>query len=76
MTKLIIQQDIEQAIEQARSACAKQGKDSRECAARWDIVEELQAALADRQQLQKQKNSLEQYCDQHPEAIECRIYDV
>ncbi|NET31796.1 MAG: hypothetical protein F6K19_07310 [Cyanothece sp. SIO1E1] len=69
-----IQEQIEQEIEQARSACDVSGGESSECAAAWDAVEELQAE-ASHQRQSKPKNSLEKYCDDNPEAAECRIYD-
>ncbi|MBV8887576.1 MAG: Calvin cycle protein CP12 [Chroococcidiopsidaceae cyanobacterium CP_BM_RX_35] len=69
-----IQQQIEQEIEQARAACDVNGDSSTECAAAWDAVEELQAE-ASHQRQNKPKNSLEKYCDDNPDAVECRVYD-
>lgn len=69
-----IQQEIELEKEQARSVCDNQGNTSKECAAAWDAVEEMQAEASD-QQRKKRKNSLEQYCDDNPEAAECRVYE-
>lgn len=69
-----IQQKIEKEMEQARAACEVSGSTSSECAAAWDAVEELQAAAADKKQ-QQPKSSLEEYCDDNPEAAECRIYE-
>ncbi|TAF33399.1 MAG: hypothetical protein EAZ69_16300 [Oscillatoriales cyanobacterium] len=47
---------------------------SGECAAAWDAVEELQAEASHQKQV-KPKNSFEKYCDDNPDAAECRIYD-
>lgn len=69
-----IQEQIEQARAEARAACETSGETSNECAVAWDNVEELQAEAAHKQGKQ-QKNSLEKYCDENPEADECRIYD-
>lgn len=69
-----IQEQIEQEREQARQACETSGATSSECAAAWDAVEELQAEAAHKRQV-KPKNSLEQFCDDNPDAAECRIYD-
>lgn len=71
-----LEQAIQAAIEQARSACDIKGNSSSDCAVAWDIVEELQAEKSHRQSIEKPKTSLEQYCDQHPDATECLIYDV
>lgn len=69
-----IEQQIEQEREQARAVCDTKGGTSSECAAAWDAVEELQAEAAHKRQV-KPKSSLEQYCDDNPDADECRIYE-
>lgn len=69
-----IQEQIQAEVEQARAVCDVTGSNSAECAAAWDAVEELQAE-ASHQRQGKQKNSLEQYCDDNPEAAECRLYE-
>jgi hypothetical protein len=72
-----IQDRIDQELESARSACDVSGSSSEECAAAWDAVEELQAeASHQREQGTGQaKSSFEQYCDNNPDADECRVYD-
>ncbi|MCL6436197.1 MAG: Calvin cycle protein CP12 [Leptolyngbyaceae cyanobacterium HOT.MB2.61] len=69
-----IKSKIEQELAEARAVCDVSGSDSPECAAAWDAVEELQAEASHQRQTQP-KTSLEQYCDDNPEAAECRIYD-
>lgn len=69
-------ENIKQAIEDARSACKTTGNFSSECAAAWDVVEEMQAAKGDRQEIEHSKTSLDRYCEQRPDADECRIYDL
>lgn len=75
MTMSDLQKQIEQERENARAVCDVSGTNSGECAAAWDAVEELQAEASHQRQSGKQKNSLEQYCDDNPDAVECRIYD-
>ncbi len=70
-----IQEKIEQERDQARAVCDLEGATSGECAAAWDAVEELQAEAAHQRQNQPQKSSLEQYCDDNPDAAECRVYE-
>ncbi len=70
-----IQEKIEQERDQARAVCDTQGATSGDCAAAWDAVEELQAEAAHQRQNQPQKSSLEQYCDDNPDAAECRVYE-
>ncbi len=69
-----IQEKIEQELQEARKVCDTSGSTSGECAAAWDAVEELQAE-ASHQKQEKPKTSLEKYCDDNPEADECRVYD-
>lgn len=69
-----IQDQIQQELTEARSVCDVNGSNSPECAAAWDAVEELQAEASHQRQT-KPKTSLEQYCDDNPEAAECRLYE-
>jgi hypothetical protein len=69
-----IQEKIQEELQNAREACDAAGTNSKECAVAWDTVEELQAEAAHQKQA-KGKNSLEIYCDDNPDAAECRIYD-
>jgi hypothetical protein len=69
-----IDEQIHEEVKQARAICDVTGGNSAECAAAWDAVEELQAE-ASHQRQSKPKNSLEKYCDDNPEAIECRVYE-
>ncbi len=71
-----LEEAIFEAIAEARETCDINGNNSANCAVAWDIVEELQAEKAHKQQATKGKTSLESYCDRHPEAVECLIYDV
>lgn len=71
-----IQEKIQQEREAARAVCDVQGAESGDCAAAWDVVEELQAEAAHQRQKEgKPKTSLERYCEANPEADECRVYD-
>ncbi len=71
-----LEEAIFEAIAEARETCDINGNNSANCAVAWDIVEELQAEKSHKQQATKSKTSLESYCDRHPEALECLIYDV
>jgi hypothetical protein len=73
--RLFIEDEIEAAREDARAICAAKGEISPDCAAAWDVVEELQAE-ASHQRVKKQgTNSLQSYCEANPDALECRIYE-
>ncbi len=69
-----IQAKIQEELENARQVCDTSGVGSKECAAAWDAVEEVQAE-ASHQREEKGKSSLEKYCDENPDAVECRVYE-
>ncbi len=70
-----IQEKIQKEKEQAREVCSIEGAASGECAAAWDAVEELQAEASHQREKNPEKSSLEQYCDNNPDALECRVYE-
>ncbi len=73
--KLFIEDQIEAAREDARAICKAKGPTAPECAAAWDVVEELQAEAADQRREKKEKTSFQVYCEENPNADECRIYE-
>ena len=73
-TTATLEEQLPSMLEQARTACSTNGELSSECAAAWDAVEEVQATTADRRL--HPKSSLDRYCEERPDAVECRIYDV
>ncbi|MGK7891009.1 MAG: Calvin cycle protein CP12 [Leptolyngbyaceae cyanobacterium] len=70
-----IKEKIEQEREQARAVCDTEGSTSAECAVAWDTVEELQAEAAHQKSNEVKKTNFEKYCDDNPEAAECRVYE-
>ncbi|MGF1480761.1 MAG: CBS domain-containing protein [Cyanophyceae cyanobacterium] len=71
----ILESRIKQEIAEARKICAQKGIDSPECAAAWDIVEELQAEAAHRKAENLDKTGFEEYCQVNPEAETIERYD-
>ncbi|MBV5259505.1 hypothetical protein FLX56_13865 [Synechococcus moorigangaii CMS01] len=69
-----IHQKIEQERDAAREACSTDAS-SAECAAAWDAVEELQAEAAHQREKEPEKSPLEKFCDDNPDADECRLYE-
>ena len=70
-----IQEQIQKEREAARQVCSTEGDGSQNCAAAWDTVEELSAEASHQKQNAPKKSSLEQYCDENPDALECRVYE-
>ncbi|NEP60106.1 MAG: CBS domain-containing protein [Symploca sp. SIO2G7] len=74
--RIYLEDELEAAREEARAICEAKGATSPECAAAWDAVEELQAEAADQRSAKQDKSSsMKQYCDDNPDAPECRIYE-
>ncbi len=72
---ILLEERIEQAVLEARATCAEKGPTSKECAAAWDIVEELQAEAAHQKAERIEKTAFEIYCEENPDAYEARVYD-
>lgn len=72
---VLLEQEIEKARINARAICTEKGATSPECAAAWDVVEELQAEAAHQRAEKPQKTYFEEYCEENPDAFEARMYD-
>ncbi|BAY63995.1 hypothetical protein NIES22_40850 [Calothrix brevissima NIES-22] len=73
---LLLEQELQDEIKKARLVCAQTGVRSQECAAAWDVVEEIQAEIAHQRSEKFVKTAFEDYCDEYPEAIEAIKYDL
>jgi CBS domain-containing protein len=73
--QLFLEDKIEAAREDARRICQEKGATSKDCAAAWDVVEEMQAEASHQRTAKKEENSLQAYCSENPDAPECRIDD-
>lgn len=73
---LLLEQELQDEIKKARIVCAEKGINSTECAAAWDVVEEIQAEIAHQLAEKPLKTAFEDYCDEYPELAESRIYDL
>jgi CBS domain-containing protein len=72
----LFESELQKAIQEARAICAEKGATSKECAAAWDAVEELQAEASHQRAMKPSKSAFEEYCEENPEADEARVYDV
>jgi CBS domain-containing protein len=72
----LLQEQITAAIESARATCQQYGPSSPQCAAAWDIVEGLQAEAAHQRADVLERTAFDEYCEEFPEALEARIYEV
>ncbi|WP_414624715.1 CP12 domain-containing protein [Calothrix sp. CCY 0018] len=72
---VVLEQELQDAIQKARIACSETSPRSEECAIAWDIVDELQAEIAHQEAKRIPKTAFEEYCEEFPEAMETRMYD-
>ena len=70
-----IQTKIQEEMKKAQDATAKFGKNSKEAALAWDVVEELEAEASHLKANKGTSDPLEEYCANSPDADECRVYD-
>ncbi|WP_066424825.1 CP12 domain-containing protein [Anabaena sp. 4-3] len=73
---VVLEQQLQDEIKKARAVCAQKGVRSEECAAAWDVIEEIQSELAHQKAEKISKTAFDEYCDEYPEALEARLYDV
>jgi len=64
---------LEKAIEEAKETCEDDPKKA-DCAVAWDNVEEISAEISHKKSAKK-VDPLEDFCDDNPEADECRVYE-
>jgi CP12 domain len=67
---------IQAAIAEARATSATYGATSTKAAVAWDIVEELEAEAAHQRVNKAEHTALTDYCNEFPDALEARMYDV
>ena len=73
---ILLEERIQESIDEARAILAEKGATSKECAAAWDIVEELEAEAAHQKAERLEKSAFDLYCEENPDAAEARFYDT
>ncbi len=69
---------LKKAIDHANEICRDHTKTNQECIVAWDIVADVSKGFyqqRDKENEEQSKEPLEKYCEEFPEADECRIYD-
>ncbi|KAL6763466.1 CP12 domain-containing protein [Haematococcus lacustris] len=68
---------VEEALKEADETCESKGTTSKDCEVAWDQAEELLAAKAHKKAAEKANSDpLEQYCNEDPDADECRVHEL
>ncbi|WP_414752809.1 CBS domain-containing protein [Anabaena sp. CCY 9910] len=63
---ILLEQQLQDEIKKARAVCTQKGINSEECAAAWDVIEEMQAEMAHQRAEKVSKIAFDDY----PEALE------
>lgn len=74
--EVLLEEELRNAIEKARTICDHTSPSSKECGEAWDVVDELQAEIAHQQSKKIFKTAFEEYCEEFPEAMEGRVFDA
>ncbi len=69
---ITLEERIEAARAEVAQLCETKGAGSPDCAVAQDSLEELLAAKSHQKPV---KNSLQQFCEDNPDAAECRLYE-
>ena len=72
---VVLEQELQNSIKKACVACSKTSPCSEECAAAWDVVDELQAELVHQEAKKISKTAFEEYCEEL-EADDWVVYDA
>ncbi|MBE9191056.1 Calvin cycle protein CP12 [Gloeocapsopsis crepidinum LEGE 06123] len=75
-SKKSLETSLQAALEHARRLTQMYGIGVTEVAVAWDVVEELATARFRQRENKSSSSAFERYCALHPDAPECRIYDV
>lgn len=73
---VVLEQELQEELKKARLICEQKGIRSEECAAAWDAVEEIQAEIAHQRAEKIDTTFFDDYCEEYPELLETRIYDL
>jgi CBS domain-containing protein len=72
---IVLEQELQQAIKKSREVCANTSPGSEECAAAWDLVDELQAEIAHQEAKRIEITAFEEFCQEFPETLQGEVFD-
>jgi CBS domain-containing protein len=71
--EFVLKNELERAIEEAKSLCETQGANSQTCLAAWALVDELETEAAYQDNAKSiEKTAFEEFCEAHPEVLHVR----
>jgi CBS domain-containing protein len=72
---ILLEQELQEAIKKSREVCARTSPRSEECAAAWDLVDELQAEIAHQEAKRIEITAFEEFCQEFPETLQGKVFD-
>ncbi|MDX2229092.1 MAG: CP12 domain-containing protein [Leptolyngbyaceae cyanobacterium bins.349] len=71
-----LQRELDQLTLQAQTVCQTEGDRSQNCLLARHALDEMQAIVAEQQRAEQNRTFFERHCAEHPDALDCRIYDL
>ena len=71
-----LEQELHQLTLQAQTVCQTAGDRSESCVAARHAVDQMQVAVSDLRRAEQNRTFFDRHCAAHPDALDCRIYDV
>lgn len=72
---ILLEQELQEAIKKSHDICTRTSPRSEECAAAWDVVDELQAEIAHQEAKRIEKTAFEEFCEEFPEILTRNEFD-
>lgn len=71
-----LQRALQELTLRAQTVCQTGDARSTECVAARHAVDEMQVIVADLNRAEQNRTFFERHCAEHPDALDCRIYDL
>lgn len=71
-----LEQELQQLTQRARIICETGGDRSQDCVAARNAVHEMETTVLNYYLAEQNRTFFERHCAEHPDALDCRIYDL
>lgn len=71
-----LEQELHRLTLQAQIVCQTGGDRSQACVVARYAVDEMQVIVSDLHRAEQNRTFFDRHCAEHPDALDCRIYDL
>lgn len=71
-----LEQELQRLTVQAQAVCEMVGDRSKECREAQQAIATLQTTISNQRRAEQNRTFFDRHCTEHPDAPDCRIYDV